>query len=58
MLIIAIVIAIIIAIIYSIVIAAGFYCVKWQDKIIEEHDKRLKEDRTYIYCALDYWHEE
>ena len=26
---------------------------KQQDKIIEEDDKRLKEDRTYVYCHIE-----
>jgi len=42
-------IATVIIIVYAItVFAVGFYCIRWQDKIINEHDKRLKEDRTYI----------
>jgi len=32
-------------------VAIGFYFIREQDKIIEEDDKRLKEDRTYVYCA-------
>ena len=34
-------------------VAIGFYFIREQDKIIEEDDKRLKEDRTYVYCHIE-----